>query len=361
MKDITYDKSPTNTLSQQNMEIPITVAKAIGSKSAEEPSLIDSLKHSYSELCLTIKLQRENYGDFCEDEEELERTLGPIEHDPEPYSNGSIKTRPILKKYAKAICERLELESRIEATEEMLRDVDLTPQQVKLDMKHYVSLSEKKIASQQKQIDTLNEKMAHIIQAVALIASPCPSGQVLSTAMMLNLTSIEEMLLENNINGFNPHDILYASSIKSIEKLLSYGLDINYSCNGSINMPGMAGGKLLLEGIHPDDTQKYYFKVRYGAHIILKLGPYSSSEMPNFYKMITGQPIPSPEHRERNHAYELTPLKIATLKGSLEMTKFLVEKGAKIGDTQYHTLDGPEGDLVAGYLQTHGSKTVIRF
>ena len=342
------------------MEIPITVAKAIGTKSAEEPSLIDSLKHSYSELCLTIKLQRENYGDFCEDEEELERTLGPIEHDPEPYSNGSIKTRPILKKYAKAICERLELESRIEATEEMLRDVDLTPQQVKLDMKHYVSLSEKKIASQQKQIDTLNEKMAHIIQAVALIASPCPSGQVLSTAMMLNLTSIEEMLLENNINGFNPHDILYASSIKSIEKLLSYGLDINYSCNGSINMPGMAGGKLLLEGIHPDDTQKYYFKVRYGTHIILKLGPYSSSEMPNFYKMFTGQTLSS-ERSEHNHAYELTPLKIATLKGSLEMTKFLVEKGAKIGDTQYHTLDGPEGDLVAGYLQTHGSKTVIRF
>jgi len=342
------------------MEIPITVAKAIGTKSAEEPSLIDSLKHSYSELCLTIKLQRENYCDFCEDEEELERTLGPIEHDPEPYSNGSIKTRPILKKYAKAICERLELESRIEATEEMLRDVDLTPQQVKLDMKHYVSLSEKKIASQQKQIDTLNEKMAHIIQAVALIASPCPSGQVLSTAMMLNLTSIEEMLLENNINGFNPHDILYASSIKSIEKLLSYGLDINYSCNGSINMPGMAGGKLLLEGIHPDDTQKYYFKVRYGTHIILKLGPYSSSEMPNFYKMFIGQTLSS-DRAEQRHPYDLTPLKIATLKGSLEMTKFLVEKGAKIGDTQYHTLDGPEGDLVAGYLQTHGSKTVMRF
>ena len=130
-------------------------------------------------------------------------------------------------------------------------------------------------------------------------------------------------------------------------------------------MPGMAGGKLVLEGTSIDDTQKYYFKVKSDiksnrGHIILKLGPYSSSEMPNFYKMITGNPIPS-QHAEHNHPYELTPLKIATLKGSLEMTKFLVEKGAKIGDTQYHTLDGPEGDLVAGYLQTHGSKTVIRF
>ena len=64
---------------------------------------------------------------------------------------------------------------------------------------------------------------------------------------------------------------------------------------------------------------------------------------------------------EYKHLYELTPLKIATLKGSIELTKFLVENGAKIGDTQYHTPNGADGDLVAGYLQTRGSNTVIRF
>jgi hypothetical protein len=47
--------------------------------------------------------------------------------------------------------------------------------------------------------------------------------------------------------------------------------------------------------------------------------------------------------------------------GSLEMVKFLHEKGATIGDTGYHVPNGPEGDLVAGYLQTHGSKPVTRF
>ena len=54
-------------------------------------------------------------------------------------------------------------------------------------------------------------------------------------------------------------------------------------------------------------------------------------------------------------------LEIAANNGSLEMVKFLHEKGAKIGDTQYHVPTGPEGDLVAGYLQTHGSKPVTRF
>ena len=43
------------------------------------------------------------------------------------------------------------------------------------------------------------------------------------------------------------------------------------------------------------------------------------------------------------------------------MTKFLVEKGAKIGDTMYHAPNGLDGDLIAGYLQTRGSKPVIRF
>jgi hypothetical protein len=64
---------------------------------------------------------------------------------------------------------------------------------------------------------------------------------------------------------------------------------------------------------------------------------------------------------EYKHPYELTPLKIATLKDSIELTKFLVENGAKIGDTQYHTPNGADGDIVAGYLQTRGSKPVIRF
>ena len=158
--------------------ISIPIAKAIGAEAigAEEPSLLDSLKHLHGNLCENIKLQRENYCDFCEDEYERDNTLEPIEQDPESYSNGTIKTRPILKKYAKTLCEKLDLEARIEATEELLRDTDLTPQQVKVDMKRYVAISEKKIASQQEQIDKLNDKMEQMCKAIALIASPVASS-----------------------------------------------------------------------------------------------------------------------------------------------------------------------------------------
>ena len=123
------------------MELPI--ATIIGGDVT-----LQSLKQEYSTLLENIKIQRENYGEFCEDEQELNDTLGPIEENPEPYSNGTIKTRPILKKYALSLCEKLDLDLRIEMAEEALRDVDLTPQQVKADMKHYVAVCEKKIASQ---------------------------------------------------------------------------------------------------------------------------------------------------------------------------------------------------------------------
>ena len=200
-----------------------------------------------------------------------------------------------------------------------------------------------------------------MIQAITLIASPW-KGSVLSTAMMLNLTSIEEMLLENNINGFNEWDILHTTSIKSIEKLHSYGVDINFSCTGSIGIPGITGGKIILRGIQLDETQKYYIQVKSNrGAIVVKLGPYSPSEMQKFYQLIVCNSSAVLSPTEQANPYVLTPLKIATLKGSIELTKFLVEKGAKIGDTQYHSPNGPEGDLVAGYLQTHGSKTVIRF
>ena len=212
------------------MDIAIPIAEAVGAEAlgAEEPSsLLESLNHSHRALCETIKLQRDNFSDFCEDDEERDNALKPIEQDPEPYSNGTIKTRPILKKYAKSLCEKLELEERMEATEESLRDTDLTPQQVKLDMKRYVAMSEKKIANQQEQIERLNDKLEQLTQTIALIASPsnCPSK--LSTAINLNLYAVENLLLERNINGFNKYYILYATSIKSIEKLLSYGLSNN--------------------------------------------------------------------------------------------------------------------------------------
>jgi hypothetical protein len=127
-----------------------------------------------------------------------------------------------------ALCDKLELESRLDSSLEAFSNVNLTPYQVKEEMKHYVALCEKKIASQQTICKELQQQVKQLIETVSLIASPNKGISSLSMAMNMNLTSVENMLLNSNINCLDEKDILYATSIKSIEKLLILGANIDY-------------------------------------------------------------------------------------------------------------------------------------
>ena len=333
---------------------------------------IDTLKQENSELLEQIKTHREHCGEFFDNEDELQDTLAPIEQDPESYVNGTIKTRPILKKYATYLCDKMDLESRIDASAEALRDVNLTPQQVKADMKHYVSLCEKKIASQQALCEQLQEQVKQLTETVSLLATPDKGISKLSMAMNMKLTSVENILLNSHINCLEEKDIFFTTSTKSIEKLLLWGANIDLKRSMYIRVPGRnSQGKLTIKNkagtpIELDDTKKHYIPLNIHANrsgsgvydniTILNIGPYNTNELPFVYQMLGNG-----GSQERDFIYETTPLKLASLRSSLEMVKFLHEKGAKIGDTIYHTPNGTEGDLVAGYLQTHGSAPVVRF
>jgi hypothetical protein len=326
-------------------------------------------------LLESIKVQRENYGGFCEDEDELNETLMPIEQDPEPYANGSIKTRPILKKYALSLCEKLDLELRMDASAEALRDVGLTPQQVKADMKHYVSLCEKKIASQQKEIDLMLHKMNQMCQAISLLASPDRGVSMLALSMNKKWTSVESLFLENHDNGFHDNDILFATSVESISKLA--GANINAQMGMEFGFPSglpPSYAALHYDGIPLDNSTKYYIPLKYKNLTILNIGPFTPHEI-TIVNTIFGTSIHSSSGGPvggSNKPYNVSALRIAALRASLDMVKLLHEMGAKIVGPQpqeihfslkheYHVPNGSEGDLVAGYLQTHGSAPVVRF
>jgi len=98
-------------------------------------TLIISMKQEYSALCEHINLQHDNYKEFCFDDDELQTTLTPIIQDPKPYANGTIRTRPILKKYASHLCDKLDFETRIDACSEALLYEELTPKQMKTIIK----------------------------------------------------------------------------------------------------------------------------------------------------------------------------------------------------------------------------------
>jgi hypothetical protein len=331
------------------MAISLPIATVVGGD-----LIVDSLKHEHGVLLESIKVQRENYGGFCEDEDELNETLMPIEQDPEPYANGSIKTRPILKKYALSLCEKLDLELRMDASAEALRDVDLTPQQVKADMKHYVSLCEKKIASQQALCEQLQEQVKQLTDVVkCIVTHPIFDNDYVRDGGTSSNQLGESVIMPNRI----PMSLLTNSIDKNMPNVQDFLLEQGLLCDG----------RILLEGHHSSGWTgkiKVISSLHYACY---KNNMTSVKKMLNYCSDINVKSVVIPPHMNYTSAEinkictPISLLEIATKNGSLEMVKFLHEKGAKIGDTNYHVPNGTEGDLVAGYLQTHGSAPVVRF
>jgi len=331
------------------MAISLPIATVVGGD-----LIVDSLKHEHCVLLESIKVQRENYGGFCEDEDELNETLMPIEQDPEPYANGSIKTRPILKKYALSLCEKLDLELRMDASAEALRDVGLTPQQVKADMKHYVSLCEKKIASQQALCEQLQEQVKQLTDVVKCIVTHPTFDNDYVRDGGASTNNLGEMVV---IPKRSPMSLLTNSIDKNMPNVQDFLLERGLLCEGRILLEAR-----LSSGWN--EKIKVISSLHYACY---KNNMTSVKKMLNYCSDINVKSVVIPPHMNYTSAEinkictPISLLEIATKNGSLEMVKFLHEKGAKIGDTKYHVPNGSEGDLVAGYLQTHGSAPVVRF
>ena len=306
-------------------ELSIPVATLVGAEMTQHP------------IYETIKALRDSYREFCEEDEFVE-TIVPIEQDPEPYANGTKKTRPILKKYAQALLDKLQLDQQLEA--EAQRDIHLTPQQVKADVKRYVSICEKKMAQQQEQCDALQKQVDQLMDVVkCIVTHPMYDTNFASDTVQIYNKYTGNTKWEHKRQ---PISLLTFSIEKNMPKVQDFLLEQGVQCDGKIRSTN--GTERLVSSLH------------YACY---------KNDMDCVEKMLaTGTDINSKSVLIKNqiNSYKVSSvLEIAANNGSLEMVKYLVKKGAKIGDTQYWVPNGPEGDLVAGYLQTHGSKPVTRF
>ena len=311
-------------------ELSIPVATIVGAEMTQR-----------STICESIKSLRDSYREFCEDEDEFVETIAPINHDPEPYANGTKKTRPILKKYAQALLDKIILDQQLET------DIHLTPQQVNADMKRYVSICEKKIAKQQEQCDTLQKQVEQLMDVVKCIV----------THPMFDSDFAHDAVMKHDRGCFTPElrrqpiSLLTFSIEKNMQNVQDFLLEQGLKCDGKVMKRG-SRKEILLSSLH----YACYKNDKICVEKMLATGSDINSLsilLKRNEKFIPGDdrtPSQSP----------VSVLEIAANNGSLEMVKFLHEKGAKIVD-QYHVPNGPEGDLVAGYLQTHGSKPVTRF
>ena len=302
-------------------ELSLPIATLIASEMVDD---------RHSNICEKIKLMREQVSDFYESESEFNQAIGPIEKDPQSFTSG----KPILKKYANLLLEKVDIECRMEAEEEAKRDINLTPQQLKADFKHYVAVCEKKIVKQQELCDSLQKQVGQLSEVVrCLVAYPhlhdgfkfnhqhdrmehpgCgKKSRLLSHCAMLDTDALDYFIgqgVEIQSENYSAlHYAVYAKNTPNVKKLLDAGAKVNHNSY-----------------LYIDDIHKLH--------------------NPN----------------NVNDKRSAPPLEVACIIGSLKMVKLLIEKGASIASQAvYRVPMGPEGDLVAGYLQTHGSQPITRF
>ena len=135
--------------------------------------------------CLAkIKAHRANGFDFYGDEQELTRCLEPIEWDWNSYTDDK---RPYIRKYAVMMGELERIRKDIEVAKETIKHIDLTPQQVKIEVKEYASKFEASLAAlthrfecqteelkleHSHRIEAMGEKINRLERMVGVMASP---------------------------------------------------------------------------------------------------------------------------------------------------------------------------------------------
>lgn len=329
-------------------ELTLPIATLIASETVET----DNESH-YKDICEKVKHLREQVSEFYESEPEFIEAIGPVEQDPQSFTSG----KPILKKYAHALLEKMELERQLEAEEEAKH---LTPQQVKADLLHYVSTCDKKIAKQQEQCDALQKQVEQLMDVVKVLVTYPHLQDVHNSQAKPHHTK----LFYDGIGGKNSRLLSHCAMMDTnmMDYFIDQGVEIESEHYSALHYAIYAKHidnvkKLLDAGANVNHESYVYID---GSHKLFTM-PRGSKEV----HMGTGNYI-----EEKRCG---TPLEVASLVGSLEIVKLLIEKGATIrepiweyrsnGPYQlgYKVPNGPEGDLVAGYLQTHGSKPVVRF
>lgn len=332
---------PTNYRSTMAEQLTLPIATLIAGETMETDN-------DYKEICEKVKHIRDQVSEFYETEPEFNEAIGPIEQDPQSFTSG----KPILKKYAHALLEKMEHERQMEAEEEAKRDKHLTPQQVKADLKHYVSTCEKKIVQQQEQCDALQKQVEQLMDVVkCIVTHPMYDTDFARDMLSLQLGDSYHQWVPSR----EPISLLTFSIEKNMPNVQDFLLEQGVKCDGKIKNSG--------------DNEHLVSSLHYACY---------KNDFPCVKKLLTTTNINTKSvlikdkrltHKTRwngpspNNPYDtlISLLEIASNNGSLDMVKLLVKKGATIGDTTYKVPNGPEGDLVAGYLQTHGSKPVTRF
>ena len=291
------------------------------------------------------------------DEAELDALLLAIAADTEAHVSSE---KPFVRQLALAVATKNKAERALSLAEEAVRDVDLTPGQLKAEMRQRLDEQERAFACERDELRaenvSLRERLDALEAVVAVVVTLPQLGPKLQLSVKMD-------------NHGRPHNFV---------PLLNHAVDSGH---------GGAVKKLLALGLKPTPCEFAWCDAEITgifsalhhaawkgdavtAELLLDNGalPHIDVEATvdyaqrNVFKLL----FPTFDHNNnlkaegKITAYNVTPLQVAANAASLPVVELLVARGAKTHEHQFLVPNGADGDLVAGFLQTHGSKPVTR-
>ena len=304
---------------------------------------------------------KENYSDFFDHDQELDDLLGKIESDPNSYlaprrEEGDKKVQPFVKKLALALQAQKEAQRSLEASEIAVRDINLTPGEIKAMFQEKMKEQDATIRNMEKRIEVLESVL------VSVVTSPQFSS------CFKSYTRLDDSF-DSNTSLMN-----HASSRKQgdvVDFLLKHG--VRATC--------------MARHVADDNSDRYYdtpFKHDSPLNIAVLVGdiigvtkliengadvdeivPFSPAFLDSGYlETITDfEKIKNQLKSKLKNVSCHSPLQVAAIVAELNVVELLVLKyeAKGVASHDFYVPNGPKGDLVAGFLQTRGSKPVRRF
>ena len=295
------------------------------------------------------------------DEDELSALIRSIEEDVEAHVASD---KPYVRKLALAIGSRSKAEQALAIAEEVARDVDLTPGQLKAEMR--LRLDEQERTSAEMRLRLEEQERTFACERDALRAE--------NASLHERLDVLEAIVGMGNISVAS--DVMFRAvdqgNISVARFFLTNGV-VAIDCGGKHSFfdgsawidSSASNTTLLHHAAWKGDVAMAEFLLDKGSMPHLELsavvrakGSYKQPCCPIELNWPDNKDLireyPSVNESNGRHCLQLAPLQLAAYAASLPMAELLLARGAKTHGHQFRVPNGADGDLVANFLYGAG-------
>ena len=270
------------------------------------------------------------------DEAELNALVLAIEQDVEGHMASD---KPFVRKLASAVGARFKAQQALAIAEEAARDVDLTPGQLKAEMRVRLDEQERAFARER---DTLNAEVATLRERLVVIEAAV-------LAKFRGAGNGTGLLNEAALTG----------NVGLIRFVLANGWEATTCCTTqlpAVNSPAQPALSLIVfPALHQAAWKGQFAAVEFlldnGALPHLELAAFLSKEQTPLKGVVFDWPEISRMNSCTHVRYlQLTPLQLAAYATSLPTVELLLARGAKFAGVVFRVPNGADGDLVVNCL-----------